>query len=292
MEVWDRKNSRTIKEPILSESIFRWLHESRLGIEVADRLISKRWFSRLYGWPRNLPSSANMISDFSDKYQLDLSEFTNSEWKTFNDFFIRKFKTGARKFSEDPLDYCSPCEGRLLVAEGNGPFPVKGVELNLTELVQSSSLVKEFEDCHILVYRLSPFDYHRFHFSDDGKILESYEIPGRLTSVHPMSLKVFPRTFLENQRKVSLQETQRFGRILSVEVGALCVGRIHSLSAPSEFKKGEENGYFLFGGSTLIQVIKKSALIIDRDISEKSQAGLECFVRLGERLGQVVESVG
>lgn len=137
----------------------------------------------------------------------------------------------------------------------------------------------------MLLARLCPVDYHRFHFPDGGRVRESYHVSGRLHSVNPAALKYRGDIFATNERQVSLFESLHFGRLALIEVGALCVGKIVQTYEGSEaVRRGQEKGYFLFGGSTVIVLGEKGAWSPDADILEKTEQGLETWVKLGEGL--------
>jgi len=135
-----------------------------------------------------------------------------------------------------------------------------------------------------MIARLCPVDYHRFHFPDDCKILDSYRIHGKFHSVNPVALAANGKVFLENERQVTILESDNFGKLAFIEVGAMCVGKIVQTYAAGQakFKRGAEKGYFLFGGSTVIILGEKDRWIPANDILENSEKGIEVLVPLGD----------
>jgi phosphatidylserine decarboxylase len=104
-----------------------------------------------------------------------------------------------------------------------------------------------------------------------------------LHSVNPIALKQRSKIFITNERHVSILETKHFGKLAYIEVGALCVGKIVQTHKESEpFSKGDEKGYFLFGGSTVILIGQAGRWNLDEDLLLKTRQNQETLVRLGE----------
>ena len=137
-----------------------------------------------------------------------------------------------------------------------------------------------------LILRLCPTDYHRFHFIDNGIPSETINIKGSYYSVNPVALDKIPKLFCQNKREYSIFHSENFGDILHIEVGASCVGTIIQSYTPNkEITKGDEKGYFKFGGSTTILFFEKNTVVIDKDILEQTSLGFECKVNLGDKIG-------
>jgi phosphatidylserine decarboxylase len=287
--VWNRSQRRLESEKIYGEIFIRWIYGSTPGKHVTDAVFSKSLFSRLYGSYQDTSLSARKIPGFIRTFELKMDEFEQVQYRSFNDFFIRKFKPGVRTFASDLREFPAFAEGRYLAFERikeDQTFPVKGHGLSAGALLGNTELAKPFVGGPAFIARLCPTDYHRFHYPDAGQMIENYLVHGDLHSVNPIALLADSEIFISNERHISILETQNFGRLAYVEVGALCVGKIvqtHDSSAP--FVRGEEKGYFLFGGSTVIVLGESGAWRPDQDILEKTQNHLECFVRLGERIG-------
>jgi phosphatidylserine decarboxylase len=152
--------------------------------------------------------------------------------------------------------------------------------------VEESSLLSSFENGICLILRLCPTDYHRFHFVDSGTCGETKKIKGSYYSVNPVALNKKEKLFCQNKREWSLLKSENFGDVLYVEVGATCVGSIIQTYTPGEkVEKGQEKGYFKFGGSTTILFFKKDTISIADDILVQSYLGFECKVLIGETIG-------
>jgi phosphatidylserine decarboxylase len=166
----------------------------------------------------------------------------------------------------------------------NQKIPVKGKYLSADALLNNSKWASAFQNGPLLLARLCPVDYHRFHFPDAGKIVEDYRIHGLFHSVNPLALKANPEIFIQNERHVTILETENFGKLAYIEVGAICVGKIiqsKNLNPGVKFFKGEEKGYFLFGGSTVIVLGEKGKWIPSQDISRNTIDGIETYLHLG-----------
>ena len=161
---------------------------------------------------------------------------------------------------------------------------MKGSDLTPELLLGRADLARDFEGGPLLIARLCPLDYHRFHFPDDGRTRESYQVHGRLHSVNPLALKYRSEIFFTNERHVSCLETRHLGRLAYIEVGALAVGKIHQTHLQPEFHRGDEKGYFLFGASTVIVLGQPGAWKPAQDLLDQTALKRETLVRLGEPL--------
>lgn len=248
-------------------------------------------FSKLYGNFCDSPLSKKKIKAFIDEFNIDMSLCNKNidEFENFNDFFARTLTPEAR-----PIDYSeniliSPGDGRLSAFENidlNKVVQIKGYTYSLKELIDDPKVAEEFEGGTCLILRLCPTDYHRFHFVDSGTCSESKKISGFYYSVNPIALNNVSELFCKNKREWSIFNSDNFGKILHVEVGATCVGTILQTYSPEKrVKKGEEKGYFKFGGSTTILFFKKDTIKIDSDIVEQTKLGFETKVNMGETIG-------
>ena len=140
----------------------------------------------------------------------------------------------------------------------------------------------------MIILRLAPNDYHRYHFPCDGKALAPIKIKGPLYSVSPYALvKNFTRVFIENKREITSLQTSTYGNMLLIPVGATMVGSIlQSYTSDSAIKKGDEMGYFAFGGSTIVILFEKGKVKIDQDLLDNTSKGMETGVRMGEQIAR------
>jgi phosphatidylserine decarboxylase len=296
LRIWDRKQNFWIEEKVYGEKAVDLLYGNSVGFSLTEHLLTQPWVSRLYGALQSSSLSQAKIEPFIKEFSLAMDEFEPGPFRSFNDFFIRKFRAGARSWPTKPCDMGAPAEGRYLAFDSLNPetaLPIKGLKLAATEILGSSPNAKEFWGGPCLLARLCPVDYHRFHFPDSGT-WQSVEREGhKLHSVNPKALKRDPTIFLRNERIISFLETENFGLLAYVEVGALMVGRIvASTSCSGSFQRGDEKGYFLFGGSTVIVYGQKGAWSPQQDLLKRTQEGIETLVRLGEVVASAPPSAG
>lgn len=245
------------------------------------------FFSQFYGFLQHRPSSRKKIQPFIETYGIDASEFETSEFHSFNDFFIRKLKPSARPIDSRPKVATLPADGRYLAFPFFDRFFVKGQEFSLAEFLQNSAYARAYEQGSMLIARLCPTDYHRFHFPCDGFAEPPRLINGPLYSVNPIALKKRIAILSENKRVVTEIDTPHFGTILYVEVGATAVGTIRQTFTPnSQVQKGEEKGYFEFGGSCLVLLFEKNKIVFDADLVANTRKGFETYAKFGQSMGR------
>lgn len=295
---WDRKKGSEETEEVYGDQALRWVYENPVGRTVADPFLVHPMTSKLYGFFQSSPLSAPQIAPFVEKFKIKMEEFEPGPFSSFNSFFIRKFKPGFRTFVKESRELPAFAEARYFAydrVDMNQGIPVKGKTVPVATLLSSpdsgsskskpqKDWIQEFENGPLLLARLCPVDYHRFHFPDAGRLIDGYSIPGKLHSVNPLALKNRPDIFITNERRVSILETRHFGLLAYVEVGALCVGKIVQTHPASEFQRGDEKGYFLFGGSTVIVLGQAGRWSPDADVLAQTAAGRETLIELGNRI--------
>lgn len=244
---------------------------------------------------KNDPESKKDIPDFVKTYQLDMTEAKKSleEFTSMNDFFVRELKPEARpidqKDNEKVMTSCADC--RLMC------FPtvdvatkvwVKGDEFSVESLVDDKNLASRMEGGSMVIFRLAPQDYHRYHFPVSGKLVESRSLDGEYFTVNPIAVNHDRvNVFTKNRRVVNIIETNDGDTIVLIAVGATCVGSIVQLVEPgSTFTKGDCFGYFQFGGSTCIMLTQPGRVAFDDDLLETATTGMELYVKMGECIGK------
>ncbi len=252
-------------------------------------------FSRIYGFLQKSPRSQKKIEPFIKTYQIDVSEFAHpvSSFGSFNDFFIRKLKPECRSIDPRPEVAVLPADGRYLVypdlREVNG-FYVKGQEFDLATFLQEEAWGKRYSEGSMAIVRLCPTDYHRFHFPVQGKASQTRAIEGALYSVNPVALSGRLAILWENKRVITEIESEAFGTVSMIEVGATCVGSIHqTYQQGSTVRKGDEKGYFSFGGSCVVLLFEKGRIEFEKDLVENSARFLETRALFGQPLGKKKE---
>ena len=292
IQVYNRKTKNYEVEKVAGEGYVKWSYESPIGKNLTELLIKKKLFSKLYGNYCDTTLSKKKIPKFIKDFNIDMTITSNNleDFNSFNDFFVRKLKEEARPISRDNNILISPGDGRLFAYEKisiDKLIQVKGIHYSLSELIGDDEIAKEYEGGTCLVLRLCPTDYHRFHFIDNGIPLENHFIKGNYYSVNPIALERIPKLYCQNKREWSVFKSENFGDMLHIEVGAACVGTIiQSYTPNTKVIKGQEKGYFKFGGSTTIILLKKDTVKIDEDIITQTNLGFETMVLMGESIGK------
>ena len=285
-----------------------WMYEHAVGRILLRPLISPV-FSRAAGRLLDTGFSAVLIRPFIRAGRIDMSEYEKRRYRSYNDFFTRKLVPGARRIDSAPESFISPCDSRLSVyrisgaaqnPRGNTPtvdcgihagerersaVTIKHTRYSIASLLKNRKLAAEYAGGYLWVFRLCVDDYHRYIYVDQGNVSESRRIPGVFHTVNPVANDVYP-VYKENTREYSLLESENFGKILQMEVGALMVGKIENHSHMGFVKRGQEKGNFAFGGSTVILMTRQNTVCPDEDILNNSRQGIETRVLLGERIGR------
>lgn len=278
----DRKGEILVEKT--SSKTQRFLYRTFLG-RVILKLLVLPFVTRVVGRYKNGKASAKGINKFVKKNGINMSEYEEREFSSFNDFFARKIKEGARPIDGNPLSLIAPCDGKLSVyrADEDGAYCIKGSYYRLADLVGKEN-EKAFCGGTLLVFRLAVDDFHRYSFFDGGTAENTVKIKGVFHTVNPVAMERY-KVFSLNSREYTLLHTENFGDAVCTEIGALMVGKIVN-SDKKSFVRGEEKGYFEFGGSTVVLTLKKGAVKIDDDIVENAKKDYETEVRLGEKIGE------
>ena len=291
IQIYNRKTKSYEEEQVVGKKYIEWIYDSLIGKNLTEIFFKKKLFSKLYGLYCDTKLSANKINTFINDYNIDinLSLKKANEFDSFNDFFARKLTSSARKINLDPNVLISPGDGRLTCYTDISIYnlvQVKNITYSLIKLINDDNIANNYENGVCLILRLAPTDYHRFHFIDSGIPSKSHFINGFYYSVNPIALKNIANLFCENKREWTLFKSDNFGEVLMIEVGATCVGSIIQTYEPGvRINKGDEKGYFKFGGSTIILFFKKDTVKIDDDILQQSDLGFESKVCFGESIG-------
>lgn len=297
IELIDRQSGRIVVERVYGEAVMALLYGDSLLSKLLGpllRIALRRVppISATYGWLQRRPRSRHKIAPFIAKFGLNPDEFEKSvdQFISFDDFFIRRLKQGARRIDPDPKVVVAPADGRYWCCpniDSNEGFFVKGKRFRIEELLQDDTLSKRFAGGTMVMARLCPSDYHRFHFPCNGLAGSPRLINGYLGSVNPESLKLNINTFVQNKRMITEVESDQVGPYLFIEVGATCVGTIHqTYSSNSQVQRGEEKGYFSFGGSSIILLFEAGRIRLDADLVETSARFAELRCLMGQSIGR------
>ncbi len=267
-----------------NEKLLKFLYITPTG-RFFLKALSAPLISKIAGTYLSSFLSKPLIKGFVKRNNIDLSEFYSDDFHSFNDCFSRKIKENLRPIDLNFSALISPCDGLLTVYDinKNTVLPIKQSRYTISSLLKDEALSREFEGGKCLVFRLMVNHYHRYCFLDGGTIEKNYFIKGRLHTVRPIALENIP-VFCENCREVSVIDYENLGRTVQIEVGAMMVGKIKNHKLIS-FSRGQEKGMFLFGGSTIIVLLKKDAVKLDDTILNNSLSGIETDVKFGQKIG-------
>lgn len=293
----DRKTHQEMSEKVYGKFYIDLLYGTSWFSHLSSFLVLPffahvNFLSRLYGSLQKSQLSQKKIKPFIEKFHVDTSEFLDpvDSYQSFNDFFIRKLKPAARPVTHGVDIAILPADGRYLVYENiekTDGFFVKGKKFSLERLLRSPELAKKYAQGSMAIARLAPVDYHRFHFPVHCIPEDPQPINGPLFSVNPAALKKHVEILAENKRVITPLQTQNFGTVLFIEVGATYVGSIHQTFTPLEPQmKGDEKGYFSFGGSSIILLFEPSRIKFDQDLIDASSRRIEVLGLMGQSLGR------
>jgi phosphatidylserine decarboxylase len=261
-------------------------YETRPRTSVLHFLQSHPWVDRIVSAYKHSALSARDIAPFIARHRIDMRDFEPHNYRCFAEFFLRRFRPGARTFVRDPDKMPAFSEARYFAWErltAEERFPVKGASLDAVRLLGSEARARPFHDGPALLVRLSPLDYHHVHYPDDGRTLESYRLGGRTNTVNWRAVRNKPDIYFENERQVSLLDTRNFGRVAFVEIGALTVGKVAQVHDPAQpFERGQEKSFFRFGGSAIMVLGEPGVWRPTDDLLAHTREGIETLVRLGE----------
>lgn len=295
VQFFNRYTGSLETEAIYGEGFLRWAYESVPGRAALATLVKRKLFSSWYGSRMSRPASRARIQPFIERYGVSPEEMAESpeQFPTFNAFFARRLKASARPIAPGPRDLVLPADGRHLVLpdiSANDGLFVKGIPFDLPTLLRDDELAQKFARGSMLISRLCPVDYHRFHFPCAGTPGSARLINGPLYSVNPIALRRRPAILWENKRYLVRHQQTPAGEVLMLEVGATCVGTVVQTYSPGgPVEKGAEMGYFLFGGSCVITIFEPGRMTFSADLREHSAVRREVYARMGDTVGIINE---
>jgi len=240
------------------------------------------------------PKSRKNIGPFIEFHGLNVDEIRDDmqSFSNFNEFFYRKLKPDARPLAYPGNDsiIVSPADCRLNVfhtIEQATQIWIKGESFSLQSLLQDEMMAGLFEGGSMLIARLAPQDYHRYHSPVRGKLDAFKPIDGTYYTVNPIAVNGDVDVFCGNKRLVIPIQTQEFGQVCFIAVGATMVGTINMTVEPGQtVERGQELGYFSFGGSTCLVLFRRGMVQFDEDLLTNSATPIETLVQVCTRVGK------
>lgn len=291
---YNRYTQHLETEAVYGDGFLKWAYGNPLGRVSVDLIVKRAFFSHFYGWWMDRPSTVAKVKPFVESFGLDAQEFVKKmdEFTSFNDFFSRELKSEARPIADDRDAVVFPADGRHLGFQDLSRVEhvfVKGQSFDLDALLGNAHLANRYRNGSAVLSRLCPTDYHRFHFSVEGNAGQTQLINGDLYSVNPMALRQNLNYLCENKRALTSVRTDRCGEVLIMEIGATNVGSILQTfqSDGSLQRKGQEKGYFRFGGSATMTFFEPGVVKLAQDLRTHSANGIELYARMGDIMGRV-----
>lgn len=271
----------------MSADIFYRTVLGRWGFQILQRLGGFRLCAAYLQSPLSKP----LIAPYIRKNQIDMQPFQGQKYRSFGEFFARKRNEIA--FDATPSVLISPCDSLLSIypISGHGGIAMKGSFYRMADLIPDREIAKQYEGGLLLVFRLQASDYHHFCAFDTVVFHETHHIPGQLHSVQPIACETVP-VYRLNRRWWSILDTEHFGRVVQIEVGAMAVGGVSFAKNGGFLHKGEEMGNFELAGSTIVLAFERSTTKRLRFCSQLQNARngrCEVGVTMGQGIGVLTD---
>lgn len=284
IHVINRATGVVEEEQVWGGGALRFLYRTWFG-QLFRFVASHPLCTKVWGYLHDRPSSKKSVAAFCQRYSINSDEFTKpiTAYTSFNDFFVRHLKPASRPISASPA--ILPADARYLFFDNisENDFLVKGQRFNLHTFLLTES------DRYIggtgILARLCPIDCHRFVFPISGIATDSQRISGSYLSVNPIATHTLPEIFWTNVREVTFIESDQFGTVAMVEIGATNCASIVQTYTPGRIEKGQEKGYFRLGGSAIMLLFEKGRLNLSQDIQKLAKSGFEIYALYGQELG-------
>lgn len=278
-------NGKIVKNTTNQDKLLSFLYTNFFGRLLLKPLVQPQ-VSKLAGSFLSSRLSTFLIDSFIKNNSIAMDEYEEKDYDSFNGFFTRKIKNGRRPIETDPQVLISPCDCKAAVypINKNTTFSVKNTEYTLRSLLRSPRLAKRFQGGYAYILRLTVDDYHRYIYAASGRQSKNYHINGTFHTVNPIANDYLP-IYKENTREYTVIHSNEFGAIVQMEVGALMVGKITNHKASGTVIRGEEKGFFEYGGSTIIILTQKDAVVPRPDLLQNTDDGYETKLLQGHALG-------
>lgn len=288
IQVYDRRSKRLVDEKECGVGSIKFLYNTRTGRIILKSFAIRKPFSNLYSTYEKSPLSRGKVKKFVRKFNISTEDCYQKKYRNFNEFFTRKrvCYIDCTRANELP----AIADSKLTVYHLNEDcrFSIKNSNYCVSELLEDPAYAEKYRDGLCLVFRLTPDDYHRYVYPDNGTQETTKKIKGILHTVNPISAEGSVNVYVRNSRQWTVLHTEHFGELVQMEVGAMLVGKIrnHYLHGGAFFSKLDEKGFFEYGGSTVVLLIPAGVVKIDEDILHYSAQGIETKVVIGERIGE------
>lgn len=228
--------------------------------------------------------SKPFVGRYIRKNHIDMRDFKGQQYDSFQEFFSRKREDVP--VDMEPTHLISPCDGYMSAykIKSNSTFKIKGSLYKVTDLVKDKKIAKEFIGGDCVVLRLCASDYHHYCFIDNGFQEKNHFVKGVLHSVQPIACESVP-VYRLNRRMWTILDTDNFGKVAQIEIGALLVGGIVNDSENVIMRRGKDMGHFELIGSTIVLLFKKDTIDILPEYLKQMKGEREVRVLQGQHIG-------
>ena len=294
VEVFNPETGKIEKEDVCQEKFLEFLYGNPIGSLLRWSVFKRKFFSAITGLWANLPISRKSAVKFIKDHSIKISDFRKKpeEFKSFNDFFTREIKPEVRPLSNGANDISFPADARNLAFENiskSDTFFAKNQKFNLESFFKDKELAARFENGSMLISRLCPLDYHRFHHLVSGRLVARREIGGFLYSVNPIALSKNLNYLNENKRVLNLIELENGKMCAVVQIGATNVGSIVNFDKVGDkVLRGNTMGMFKFGGSCIVSIFEEGAAKFDETLIKLSKEPIEYLSKANSKSGELI----
>ncbi len=286
MKYIDLEGNKVEKET-KQDLLLREIYTSPVGRGIM-KLFVNPIISKVGGLVLNSRLSTLLIPSFIKNNGIDLEDYVDQYYNSYNEFFMRQIKKEKRPIDDSEDTIISPSDGKVSVYPVSDKLVVtiKNSNYTVTSLLRNKELAKQYRGGYLVIVRLTVDDYHRYCYPVDGCKGKNIHIKGILHTVNPIA-NDYVKIYKENSREYTVIKTQKFGDIIQMEVGALMVGKISNYHQELEVTKGQEKGRFEFGGSSIVLLLDSHKVKIDNELLINTKSGYETMMRMGQVIGYV-----
>ena len=281
----DRNGQKLEKESFI-DKLSSLVYGNSLG-RMFIKPFTTPFVSRFVGACLDSRLSVLLAIPYKMMFHLDMSIYKPKVYSSYNEFFTREIKPEHRPVDGETGSLISPADGKLSLysISENLQITIKNSVYSISSLLKSRELAEEYKNGYAVVIRLTGEDYHHYCYVADGVKGKNHYLKGMFHMLHPVVREQIP-VYKENTREFCRIRTKYFGEVIQMEVGAMMIGRICNLNqGTTEVSKGEEKGYFAYGGSTVVVLVKENMVDFDKDLLENSKEQIETLVKMGVRIG-------
>ncbi len=273
-----------IEKDTKQDRLLREIYTSSIGRGIMKLLVNPT-VSNLGGMLLNSRLSTLLIPSFIKKNGINMDNYAEQYYNSYNDFFMRQIKKELRPIDEREDTIVSPADGKVSAYQISDKLVVniKNSKYTVASLLRDKELAKRYKEGYLVIIRLTVDDYHRYCYPVTGSKGKNKSIKGVLHTVNPIA-NDYVRIYKENTREYTVIETKEFGDVIQMEVGALLVGKISNYHQELEVVKGQEKGRFEFGGSSIALLLDSKKVCLKEQLLANTENGYETIIQMGHTI--------